>query len=420
MDGCLVVIFVVSICNTVLGEQSTFVERFAWKSLDFDFGEDWVAEAALSQKLFQPENNLPVGIEVWRNKLFITVPRWREGVPSTLNYVDLSTPDTSPKLRPYPDWATNREGDCEGLTTTYRVRVDRCDRLWVLDSGAVGLGNSTKQLCPLAIHVFDLHTNTRLRKYNLRKDDTNSNSFIPNLVVDVGDSCENSYLYLADALGYGLIVYSWQANDSWRFQHGYFMPDPLAGDYTVGGVNYQWSNEGVFGLALSPPHSNGFKTLFFHPLSSYRDFYVSTKVLQNKTKVDNSFRDFYLLPNRGSAGHVSTHVMDDHGVLFYNSIDKSSVACWDSSKPYRKENLLTLMNDEEKLIFPSDIRVDSLRTLWVISDRMPVHLFSSLNYTDYNFRVFFSPIEPLIAGTVCDPSLPEYRLTPSLDQGLYV
>lgn len=63
------------------------------------------------------------------------------GVPSTLNYVPLDIAHTSsPQLIPYPDWETNREGNCDGLTTTYRVRLDECDRLWVLDSGTVGIG----------------------------------------------------------------------------------------------------------------------------------------------------------------------------------------------------------------------------------------------------------------------------------------
>ncbi|KAG8311756.1 LOW QUALITY PROTEIN: protein yellow-like [Homalodisca vitripennis] len=395
-------------------------EKFAWKTLDYVFEEEWIAQEAKTQKLFIPEDNLPVGMEVWREKLFVTVPRWREGVPSTLNYVLLDSPEISPPLLPYPDWAANRQGDCDAITTTYRVRVDSCDRLWVLDSGAIGLGNTTKQLCPYAIHVFDLNTDTRIRKYNLKKEDTNSNSFVPNIVVDVGESCEDTFLYAADALGYGLIVYSWASNDSWRFEHGFFMPDPLAGAYTVGGVSfYQWHNEGVFGLALSPTYSNGSKTLFFHPLSSYRDFYVSTEVLKNKTKTGSSYNEFYLLPSRGTGGHVSTHVIDHRGILFYNLVDQNSLACWDSSKPYLKENLLTLAQDEEKLIFPSDVRIDRSNTLWVMSDRMPVHLFSSLNYSDYNFRVMFSPIDQLIKGTKCDPGLPEYRLTPTWAEAFY-
>lgn len=63
------------------------------------------------------------------------------GVPSTLNYIPLDVSSTqSPKLTPYPNWAYNREGNCDGLTTTYRVKADSCNRLWVLDSGTVGIG----------------------------------------------------------------------------------------------------------------------------------------------------------------------------------------------------------------------------------------------------------------------------------------
>lgn len=63
------------------------------------------------------------------------------GVPATLNYLPLgSAPVDEPRLIPYPDWASNREDDCDALTTTYRIRVDECDRLWVLDSGTVGIG----------------------------------------------------------------------------------------------------------------------------------------------------------------------------------------------------------------------------------------------------------------------------------------
>lgn len=97
---------------------------------------------------------------------------------------------------------------------------------------------------------------------------------------------------MSDELGYGLIVYSWQQNTSWRITHSYFMPDPLVGDYNIGGLNFQWGEEGIFGMSLSPMSKDGYRTLFFHPLSSYREFSVSTKILRDENLAQNSYHEF--------------------------------------------------------------------------------------------------------------------------------
>lgn len=100
------------------------------------------------------------------------------------------------------------------------------------------IGNTTKQVCPYAIHVFDLTTDKVLRKYTLRPEDTNDRTFIANIAIDIGSKgCDDTFLYASDELGYGLISYSWELNTSWRHTHSFLMPDPLAGDYNIGG-NY--------------------------------------------------------------------------------------------------------------------------------------------------------------------------------------
>lgn len=101
------------------------------------------------------------------------------------------------------------------------------------------IGNTTKQVCPYAIHVFDLTTDKVLRKYNLRPEDTNDRTFIANIAIDIGSKgCDDTFLYASDELGYGLISYSWESNTSWRHTHSFLMPDPLAGDYNIGGKYY--------------------------------------------------------------------------------------------------------------------------------------------------------------------------------------
>lgn len=105
------------------------------------------------------------------------------------------------------DWQSNAVGDCaNGLNTVYRIEADKCGRLWVLDTGTIGIGNTTQNICPYSINVFDLATNTRIRRYEFRTEDTNANTFIANTVVDIGKSCEDTFAYFSDELGYGLIA----------------------------------------------------------------------------------------------------------------------------------------------------------------------------------------------------------------------
>lgn len=70
-----------------------------------------------------------------------------------------------------------------------------------------------------------------IRKYTLKDSDEKQNSFIADLVVDVKpDACEDAYAYLSDFSAYGLVVYSWKKNNSWRIDHNYFYFDPLQGE----------------------------------------------------------------------------------------------------------------------------------------------------------------------------------------------
>lgn len=130
------------------------------------------------------------------------------GIPATLTYINTAqTISGSPQLIPYPDWQSNAVGDCaNGLNTVYRIKADKCGRLWVLDTGTIGIGNTTQNVCPYSVNVFDLATNTRIRRYEFRAEDTNANTFIANTAVDIGKSCEDTFAYFSDELGYGLIV----------------------------------------------------------------------------------------------------------------------------------------------------------------------------------------------------------------------
>lgn len=151
--------------------------------------------------------------------LFLHLSLIFAGVPSTLNYIPLNehTPKT-PALIPYPNWQINEFGNCDiGLTNVYRIKADSCNRLWVLDTGTFGIGNTSTNVCPYTLNVFDLHTGKFLRRYPLPPDNLTPSTFIANIAIDEGPTCETAFAYMSDELGYGLIAYSWELNKSWRY-----------------------------------------------------------------------------------------------------------------------------------------------------------------------------------------------------------
>ncbi|XP_034481569.1 protein yellow [Drosophila innubila] len=380
-------------------------ERYSWNQLDFAFPNDRLKEQAIATGDYIPQNALPVGIEHFGSRLFVTIPRWRDGIPATLTYINMDHSLTgSPELIPYPDWRSNTAGDCaNSLTTAYRIKVDECGRLWVLDTGTVGIGNTTTNPCPYAVNVFDLTTNTRIRRYELRAEDTNPNTFIANIAVDIGKSCDDAYAYFSDELGYGLIAYSWELNKSWRFSaHSYFFPDPLRGDYNIAGLNFQWGEEGIFGISLSPIRSDGYRTLYFSPLASHRQFAVSTRVLRDESRTEDSYHEFVALDERGGNAHTTARVMSDDGVELFNLIDQNAIGCWHSSMPYTPQFHGIVDRDDVGLVFPADVKIDENKNVWVLSDRMPVFLLADLDYSDVNFRIYTAPLGALIENTVCD------------------
>lgn len=123
-----------------------------------------------------PYNNVPMGASRYGDRIFVTVPRRRPGVPSTLNVISTkSTKGSSPSYKPFPNVETNRlhvnilfhidwiffckipkknrndctifafqrnlQSDPNRIISVYRTRVDDCNRLWWIDTGKFTLIN---------------------------------------------------------------------------------------------------------------------------------------------------------------------------------------------------------------------------------------------------------------------------------------
>lgn len=318
-------------------------------------------------------------------------------------FSDTST--TSPNLIPYPSWAAHSSGkDGKGpeIVSPFRVRVDRCGRLWVLDNGKIGnLEKNTTKYRP-AIIVYDLKNDDLIRKYEFPDEQVKEDSGFANIAVEDTD-CSNTYAYAADLGKPGIVVYSWAQNESWRITHHYFHPDPLACDFNVQGLNFTWE-DAIFGLGISGPNADNYSTLYFHPMASYNEFSVSTKYLRNQSLADDNFHAFKLLGSRGPNAQSSVSFIDPKtGVLFYSLVNLNAVACWKTSnKEYNMESQGRIFMNNLTMIYPTDIKVDYNQNLWILSNRMPLWMYGKLNPAEVNFRIFSAPVVDAISHTACD------------------
>ncbi|XP_066258401.1 dopaminechrome tautomerase-like isoform X1 [Euwallacea similis] len=386
-----------------------FKTLYRWKTLDFAYPSLELKSKAIANEDFVAENNLPLGIEVYKHRVFLSMPKWKKGVPVTLAQIPRVPNEESPELIPYPNWEWHSEKTCELITSVFRMQVDTCGRLWVLDSGKIMITTEeATQHCPPKLLIFDLETDELLTSYIFDKKFTLQDGLYSNIIVDIRDNdCEDAYAYMSDVWRFGIVVYRLFDGNAWRISNHLFYPDPLAAHYRLHHLRFYWM-DGIFGMALSPSsESHEDRLLYFHSMSGYHEFYVKTSYLR-KESVEKAEHAFKILgQSRGDQGHVSSSVMDDNGIMFYNLVALDSIGCWDSRKPYVRANLGLVAKDKRTLVFPNDIRLDQdkRQSMWIITNRLPYYLIEGLDISKFNFRVMSAYTDDAIKGTVCDPNV---------------
>nr|AAG01014.3 dopachrome conversion enzyme [Aedes aegypti] len=404
---------------TVVSGQRQVEEVLKWQQVEFDVP----ASVLSAPDGYIPINNIPMSGVHYKNRVFVTVPRRRWGIPSTLNVVELEPPYpvTNPVLKPYPSFELNElradlQPDANRLVTVYRPRVDRCDRLWFVDTGMMEIpGNFTVVQRP-SIWSIDLKTNQPLSRYEIPQKDVETGYGLTSITLDVDpDDCSKVFVYISDLQTYRMVVYDHENQKSWRFVHNYFFLNPLEGDFNIQGIPFAW-DDGIFSIALSNPDPlTKFRTAYFHALSSNSEFTVSTAVLRNETASKRGYHgdDFKLLGYRGAQSQSSIHGFHpETGVIFFALIQLNAVSCWDTRKPFAPQNMAIVYKNDRDIIYPNDLSIDQEGNVWFMSNSIIKLLYTQLSLEEFNFHIWRANIKEIIKGTVCDPTVP-----PNVDHG---
>lgn len=87
----LVSIFTIIIISLLATCWASNLEiKYQWKTIDFDYGSPEKQKEAIDRGSFIPNNAIPVGLDIYKDRLFLTLPRLKTGVPATLAYINMT------------------------------------------------------------------------------------------------------------------------------------------------------------------------------------------------------------------------------------------------------------------------------------------------------------------------------------------
>ncbi|XP_011494303.1 PREDICTED: protein yellow-like [Ceratosolen solmsi marchali] len=420
---CLAVFETVATCYKT--QPNDYISKlrnvYSWKSLDFVFPNDVVREAAIRSGRFKPGAAIPIDVDVYYGVnpvVFMAIPRLEQGVPIAIGYVtDAISKEGNPLIAPYPSWEWNKLGDCDAITSAYRIQIDECGRLWVLDTGVIG----DQRVCRPQLLSFCLTTNKLLSRYRFPRDQYNEKSLFVTPLVDVRTidvKCRDTFVYIADVTSFSLIVYDHINARSWKINNNLFYPYPQHGTFEIRNEAFDLM-DGILGMALSPMSLNGDRILYFHSLASTTESWVSTSVIRNFTlfekNPDAAARSFKAFPMQRTS-QSAAESMDANGVLFFGLMSELSIACWNTKHfpEFGGKNIETLVIDEETLQFASGLKVVRARTgrqeIWVSTAAFQRYMSGTLHPNETNFRIQAGFVDELVRGTKCDvPALDIYN-----------
>ncbi|XP_037051506.1 L-dopachrome tautomerase yellow-f2-like [Bradysia coprophila] len=401
--------FLVIYCvfQNVMSIHSEFDEIFAWKQINYS---NLPADKLSNPDYYVAKNNIPFGMARHGDWLYVGFPRRRTGVPSTLNRIQISSAsiDRSPPFEAYPNYdlndivSTDRSND-KRIVSVYRPAVDACGRLWVVDTGVLEYPTGRVIVQPASIWIFNLTTNDLIRRFEIPQSMIPSGNGMTSITVDV-ETCDKTFAYINDLFSYSLVVYSFESNSAWRFLHNFFHLDPLYGTFDISNIKFMW-RDGIFSIALGARLSNGYRMAYFHSSTSLNEFSVSTQVIRNQSLSTRIYHndDFKLYGQYEKGFQSNIHVIDDRtGVAFLNLFQQYGVGCFNINRHSSRTIRTNVVQcNRNEMVYPSHLNIDGTRNLWLLTNNVPRFFYSSLNDTEYNFRIWRIAVDDAICIGNC-------------------
>lgn len=362
--------------TTSQDDSNNFTLIFKWNVIDYKWPTEESRSQFLNESKFVPQNCYIRDIKIWNKTAYVTLPRWKPGVPATLARfpVDISFSPTSPLLQPYPSWSMQTFEDCFSLQSAHTIDVDAEGQLWVLDAGLVEEFSANRTVCPPKLIVFNLHTNFIIKHETIPMEVLGNSSILTTMALDR----DRKRLFIADS-GYfssGFIVYDGVAGTFRRFACEQLNPDESSTN-----VNYVPSY--ILPEFASITLNTKRDKLYFSTADSSDLLYVNTSVF---TTDKDDISD--LITDLGSNGRSSKLISDSKGYMYFNMINQKSVAQWGESSWTYHYSPRVIIKSKLLCHWISSLDVDEDGFLWIMSSRFHDYSNNQFKMEKDNMRIF--------------------------------
>ncbi|XP_033312263.1 protein yellow-like [Bombus bifarius] len=357
---------------------------FQWNTIDVIWPSEEKQNYATEHGDYIPANNFIAGIKFWKGKMYLTVPRWKSGVPVTLGVTSATVVNgnTAPKLEAFPNWDMQEVGDCNAFQLVQSMEIDPKGRMWVLDSGKMSpLSVEVKITCPPRLVILDLENNGEiLRTYEFPPQVArHGTAHLNDIVLDHEDG-GMAYITDSDREDPGIIVYSLSNNTSWKVRHDSMKAKPEAVRFMVSKnlINMPIS---VDGIALSPASVED-RQVYYSPLSSFHLYSIPTSVLKsNLSNVDEHVKEL-----GKKISQTDGMMMSAKGALYFGLLADDAVAMWDTKQSFTTGQRV-ISRDHERMQWPDTFAFDENGNFYCVTNSLQNILTNRVNTSVPNYRV---------------------------------
>jgi Major royal jelly protein len=350
--------------------------KYAFTVVNYTWDESHKYAEYLSSSRYIPENNLIAGINVLSDsEIFLTVPRWRNGIPATLNRLNIETNT----LTPFPSWEIQEEGKDGCLQNVQSMVIDTAKSfMWIIEVGRRNffLPGQSVSGAP-GIWVLNLQTNQIETKFYFSPEVISPDeSFLNDIVLDE----KRGLAYLSDAWGDGgLIVYDRLNSVARRYQGASTKNDPTY-VMIINGVNY---GKKIFttptdGIALTEDND----ALFYTQVQGTTLYRIRTEYLANFSLSDADID--------GRVEIIGTKQPSDgmkyiNGTLYYGSLTTSTIyrlPINSTSRPNLVVEAVAETVDTDSMHWVDTFAIDcSSRKLWFTSNKLDLYSVHTMDFT---------------------------------------